>query len=437
MTAMGVAVIAGVATVTEREYAVLVREKENFVEERIRYVAPIMAAIAFKWAAILEPGATQILTWLVGRTLSLGRLADSIPYREFIEDVKKGADEPKFCPLRMTMPTLKKHLGWLTGNGFLHVYSIRSMRNGSENSPRMFEINCKKLISEGVPPLKNLGGSSYIYTYISFTDSFSFDGLAKANLLSPAFGAARVADPKTKQGVDVGGNVLAEPKKRRAAPDREDSIAGVVASATKTSMARRAGRAAAAPVEINCKNLQALIDVNMREYLPMVPRVIVTQKPLSVFAKRIKAANIDLAKFVTFMIREWSSIALQNRAAFNRDLSKARKGTPLPLVPDFNSMAYRLPYFITAYGNSMVTGTVGAAQDAKDQEIARLKAQLSNANKEAATVRQILRRKAASTSPQRPAAKPSPELRQALSNLLNDDWTPPKWEEGSEGNHGK
>lgn len=221
--------------------------------------------------------------------------------------------------------------------------------------------------------------------------------------------------------------MLATPKKARPVAARTDSVAVVLARHEAESSATKATRVQAAKDgDMTVKTLQALLDQGMRDYCPSLPRVIVTQKTFSVFKKRINAAGVELAPFVTYCLREWAALAAQNRAAFLKDPSKSQKGSPLPAAPNFTTLAYRLPYFIAAFANSLTSGGQASSKavDPKDIIIARLQAQLATAKADTKAIGSVLRRtrKPVETTTRGYAsnAKPAADL--------GDDWTPPPWE---------
>lgn len=221
--------------------------------------------------------------------------------------------------------------------------------------------------------------------------------------------------------------MLATPKKTRAAAPRMDSVAAVLSRHETQSSATKSERVQAAKDgDLSVKSLQALLDQGMSDYCPSLPRIIVTQKPFSVFKKRLAAAGIELAPFVTYCLREWGALAAQNRAAFLKDPSKTQKGTPLPAAPSFATLAYRMPYFIAAFANSLTTGGGAAAKtvDPKDLEIARLRAKLEASEQEKRTLGAVIRRtrKPEQTTTRGYSAKP------AASSGVPDDWVPPPWE---------
>lgn len=228
---------------------------------------------------------------------------------------------------------------------------------------------------------------------------------------------------------------LAVPKKPRVRLPHADSVAEVVEQKAVEATHRRATRIAQAKDgNLTVASVQALLDSAMKQYLPDLPRVIVTQKPFGLFRKRVLAASLDVAKLIEFSIREWPTLASQNRVAYMRNPDKASKGTPLPAAPTFSTFAYRLPYFIAAFANNRAT-PLSSAEDPKDKEIERLKRQLAQAKQDASSQAKTalrLRRKPPDSSS--PAS--SPQIRRASASSLDDDWVPPSWDDAG-GDHGR
>ena len=225
----------------------------------------------------------------------------------------------------------------------------------------------------------------------------------------------------------------------RPAP-RSDKIADVLDTLQGIHEKRQAERAAAAAAgRMTVKNVQSLLDKAMAEYLPELPRVMVSVKPLGVFKKRVASYGInDIEDLITFCIREWTTLAAQNRVAFIRNPDKARQGSPLPEAPSFTDLAYRLPYFMAAYRNqrAVITGKERTAtrESAQDAEIKRLKARLVEAEQEKQTMIGIVRRARAAQASHRGGQRPEPTpraTRRAPSTpaVIDENWTPPAWEE--------
>lgn len=227
---------------------------------------------------------------------------------------------------------------------------------------------------------------------------------------------------------------LAVPKKTRVRVAHVESAQEVVEVQAAQATYRKATRIAQAKGgDLTVASVQALLDASMQQYCPTLPRVIVTQKPFGMFRKRVIAAAVDVPKLIDFSIREWATLASQNRVAFLRNPEKANRGTPLPAAPTFNTFAYRLPYFIAAFANNRAAPLV-KAEDPKDKEIERLKRQLAQAKQDASAQAKAVLRVRRRPPDINPA--PPPEPRSAAATKLDDDWVPPSWEDGG-GNNGR
>lgn len=412
--------------VNQREFKDLTLDKERVVNSRLGYLQPLLMAISTKWIAQIEPTAVLILLWLAGRTLAYGKAAEQIPYREFIQEAETAdVDEVRFAPLPLSMNTLKKHIDALCDADFLTIYSIVELSSGAENRPRMFEINVKKLVGDacfdsntarvlsetGTPLPNHWGGSICINTSPSEIENKEINNEVR----SARFAAPRMVRVSTTPVGET--KMLAIPKKMKVRPAHHESIDAVIAAVSTRSTALRTARVAAVESgEVTVKSLQALLDKTMRDYLPGLPRLVVTQKPFSVFCKRVQASNINLATFVPFAIREWQTLAAQNRTATLRGIEKGRTiSEPLPPAPSFSTMAYRLPYFIAAFANNMTRG--GRTEQTVDHRDAVI----------ASLTKEVQQLKRSTPIRIRPAQKPILSAQESEDALM-DDWVPPKWE---------
>ncbi len=444
-------------TVGDREFTALVKDKEDIVNARTGYAAPLMAAIASKWIAVLPPSATLILIWLMGRTLAFGKAADRISQKEFITDLSQDGDEVHFAPLPLSTNSIRKHLKTLCDIDFINVFSVVAASSGAESQPRMYEINCKMLLDttelegrnvaflgdiegevaqetsqkraskrtrNGVPPTNGWEGCTYNIHTVGKPTSSPIYGLDKSNLLPPVSDAADLAGGSSTQGDNLYN--LPTPKKIRTAVTRPDSIREVLATAVGSSTARRADRAAATNFEINLKNVQACLDVSMKKYHPDLPRTMVTAKTLGVFKKRIVAAQIkDVAAFIDYIIMHWSMLAAQNRKAFVKDPTKASQGQPLPPAPSFMVIAYKLPYFIAVFSNNLMTGPGGKTSSPEAEEIARLRREVASLKEAKLAGEGIIRRMRTRPEPPPPPRQPAGKV----ENLIREEWAPPTWNE--------
>lgn len=466
-------------TVSAREFTVLAAEKENIDAARLDYFAPVMAALVARWVSEMDSGALSVLIWIAGRTLLHGKAADRISYQEFISGVV-DPDMVHIAPLPMTLNTVKKHVQRLCDDGFLNIYHCTSADGKALKDARMFEIDCKKILDPTelqarncrilVDPREISGGKSGENSggrgvkkrqamsnfdicpidniYINNIDNLSNNELDKSSFLSARCASPKVAlksiskneSPESPTPMLSTGRKKTPGRAARPAPWSSDKIADVLQTLQGIHERRQTERAAAAVAgQMTTKNVQSLIDKAMAEYLPELPRVIVSVKPLGVFKKRIASYGIkDIEDLIVFCVREWTTLAAQNRVAFIRNPDKARQGTPLPDAPSFTDLAYRLPYFIAAYRNqrAVITGKEKAVtrETAQEAEIKRLKARLAEAEQEKQTMIGIVRRAKAAQAARReetPPPAPRAARRTSIPAVIDDNWTPPEWEEDS------
>lgn len=212
---------------------------------------------------------------------------------------------------------------------------------------------------------------------------------------------------------------LAVPKRQRTSVQRSSSVAEVLEKQQARRVAVVATRVSAAESgELTVKSLQALLDTLMQKYHPSLPRMVVTQKPFAVMRRRIKESQLAVREFLEFALREWTTLATQNRMALLRNPDKAKKGSPLPEAPSFSNLAYRMPYFVAAFANNKSRSTSQIQADEKDAEIARLRSRVAAVEEERRVAVSLVRRR----------NRPLP----AITNRQDeedDGWTPPPWEQ--------
>lgn len=279
---------------------------------------------------------------------------------------------------------LLKHTGGGDGKGVCYSFTIASgvagrIINSMENKATRY---CD--ITEAVRCIRGFP-EAVVFSLLSSGRCSTQAEVVKWTWLSPAY--VRNAVRKLRKE----NLMLATPKIGRVRSETIETISAVV-NATKEKKAEIVAiRLASVSSGLTIPGLQELLNKAMKDYLPTLPRVVVTQKPFNVFRKRVIEAKIDVAKFIDFSIRSWTTLSSQSQRAYLRCQGN-RKGTPLPEAPTFSSFAYRLPYFLAAYANVLTRGgALGKNQDPYEAEIARLKAQLATSKQETAEARDLLR----------------------------------------------
>lgn len=417
----------------------LCHDKESVIHARVGYGVQVMLAITSRWMGDMDPASASVLFWLTARTVFLGREAERITLKQFVEGIS-DAEMVHAAPIRMSKPTLRRCLTDLCDKDFINIYRTGGTSSG-EHDARMFEINFKKVLGKDeVEPrisaslaqveaqiraekaskgVKNFAGGvknlsrSPIYKDIYNSVVIGSRGLDKSNLFPAGFTAPGLDGP-----VALGNTMLklAEPKKPRVVATRVENVRDILSSTRAKSESLRVARAAGAEVKSiakwEMKDIQAVVDKAMKETRPDYPRMIVTGKAFSVFRKRMKESGLtNVNEFVAWCISFWGIISERNRKAHAKKLGTGAGGTPIPNAPDFTALAYRLPYFIKVYAEGRASIESSTADNDESKEIKALKAQLAEARRENSAKDGMIRRMSS-----RPVEKPP-----ALKRLSRGD----------------
>lgn len=399
-------------TVTEREFLCMVVEREKIQAEIVGNVAPVMACITAKWLKILGPAKIAIMLFVLNRTVLSGKSAQRIAVSEFINGAKN--DDSIHCSgVGLGATVLRKHLRELCEQDFLTVYRTATELTGAEKEARMFEINCKKVVEDNELPSKNcqisrktekkvvenplrkttppLAETEGVYIYLF--NRFISTG-RDINISIPRIVSDSRANAESRSMFQI-----PKPKKPRTESPTYSSALEAIAAIQKRDTTARAARSARAtdklPHMIDRLELQALLDSTTMTYLPD-HRIVVTGKELGYFKKRLKeSAPTDMKSFLSWLVRYWSTLATQHRAAIRRNETRSTAGERgLPLVPDFATLTYRYPYFLKAYQNFQAEGKATVKEDTRDREVEQLKMQIQKKDDENKSMRTLIRRRA-------------------------------------------
>lgn len=474
--------------VDRRQFNSLIAEKEVEILAMCQYTPLVLAAYFTKWIAELDTQAQSVFLSLVSKTVVLGREAALLSMKHFTdayETTRRDGSIVCLGALNIVKNTIKNRLQWLSDNNFISTYCTGRGGKVSQNEPRLYEINLKRVLNydgctaenykkmldveqavvaekqsryleivanrchgmtpEGAKTAYRCHGMTpdpYIYTYIDYI--YPYLSLS-SNVVPTVFDASgdivnSVA--KTAKKSEQTLKSISIPKKPRSVATRIDSIAEVLKS-TKTKRtevaATRISQAAAGFITI--ASIQATLDNAMQEHHPKLPRLVVTTKAFGVLRKRLKSATVhNIPEFINYSIREWNLIAGRNRAAFLRNPTKTQQGSPLSPSPTFNEFAYKLPYFISVYSQNLSTPASGK-ESSGDDRVVRLQAQLDVERRENQNNREVIKRiRRVSTENTGTAVTNSGRLsgraihrdnapRQGTEvvDTFLDGWTPPTW----------
>lgn len=468
--------------VDRRQFNSLIAEKEVEILATCQYTPLIMAAYFTKWIADLDTQAQSVFLSLVSKTVVLGREAALLSMKHFTdayETTRRDGSIVYLGALNIVKNTIKSRLQWLSDNNFISTYCTGRGGKVSQNEPRLYEINFKRVLNydgctaenykkmldveqsvtaekqgrylemvanrcHGMTPdvskiaLRCHGMTpdpcntyiDYIYPYLSLS----------SNVVPTVFDASvdtgSFIDTTTKKSEQILKSI-STPKKPRVAATHVDSVSDVLKTVKTKRVEIAATRISQATAGVvTTASIQATLDSAMQEYHPKLPRLIVTAKAFGVLRKRLESATVqNIPEFINFSIREWNLIAGRNRAAFLRNPTKTQQGSPLSPSPTFNEFAYKLPYFISVYSQNLSTPANGKGTP-DDVRVARLQAQLDAERRDNQNNKDVIRRirrmptEAATTSRVSTYNQNTRNTSRGATDTkdLLGGWTPPAWQ---------
>lgn len=419
-------------TVNHREYLLLLQKKTHTDSSRIGFLQPLIEAITTDWLDSLKGAKLAALLFILNRTVLVGKAAQVIPFSEFDKGVVEGQN--KLCaPVGYSKNTVAAALKELESEGFLIVYRTLSGPAGVENEPRIFEIDCKKVLAnrpESDPTgFSSRGGGSkdWMPPNISIKDT-KRDSEEEINLFSPSPAGLR----------DQGKGVVMFGRKKTAAPatpkggyeSAEAAIAAINGKHSATQ-ARRITSAAARPAsQMTKEECQSILDKHTKA-LDLGYRLMVTQREFGFLKKRLaENGPKDFSDYARWVITYWGNIVAQNRRAITRDREKIVKAKPLPDAISFSDFTYRYPYLFKCYQSHLAGRAIDAVlEDPKDKTIKALTEKLKQAEQRAVSLQRV-RRPLVSSAPSRPAPRPAPLPRTPRPAVdLDDDVQFGKWDD--------
>jgi hypothetical protein len=444
--------------IDEREYKSILasRLRGNALLHRQYHTA--MHTLISRWANRFTPHQLMIVMFVLDRTFYHDKLSETVVFDQFLHGMQRQShDEMVFSGLNISLPTLLKQLKTLAEDDVLHVRACFGRDGKTEVKPRIYAINCKKLFNLNIADERNPmilrepkqkkqvehddSEGEIVQTKSSISLKVSKKVRQNGAQTPPKdFEGIYIHNTDTKVSI-VGGAALAEPR------TKIDPLA-VVAKMRQQRMERAATQrstrtATRASNPHGQANVQDMIDTAMHAYLPTLPRMVVAAKPLGVLKKRIAEAKIDMAEFIDWAVRYWTTTVSQHERA-NRgrigEGDRTHTHKPLPAAPDFTTMCYRFPYFASCYRSHLIAAASGHATSREEQlkqQVEKLKRTVTHVRQEAQGAhereRNLRRRVQATSAPAAPEARPTPtRIRRtpvAATALALDDDPLPTWEE--------
>jgi hypothetical protein len=374
--------------------------------------------------------------------------------------VLNDRDERVFNGLNMSKNTLVLHLKELVNGDFLHACACLAADGKTEIRPRLFAINCKKLfnldIADEENPMILREPKAKKVVEVAEDDQDNLAPSARKLLKTPK--KLAVEAPKNTPP-NLGGiytdnritKVIHFGDAAHAEHPKKVSIADALENLQATRAALKAQRPASRPTRTTRSaaaqsnnpysrvSVQGKLDELMQQYHPALPRVIVTDKALGVMRKRMADAGIERDDFLDWAIKMWMTTSQAHARGARRNIGEARRSyAPLPAAPDFNTLAYRLPYFLAAYRSYVQAERIGAAtnrEEMLERKVEKLERKVQSAQDEVRSAREreraVRRRPRVTEVPEEaPPVRPARIARRApVTTTLLDDDLPLAWDE--------
>lgn len=305
------------------------------------------------WSKEFSASEMQVLMFVIGRTLTFKKRAETIAFRHFLEGLEQGGEE--VCgPCGLKEKAIRAALKSLAGRGYLRIHAF--FQGNVESLWRIYEVDVDRILE--ISPMKssrNQRESGTNYPLLpKGTPPYSQRGPISSN-----------KESSTSTSVEVSAGLLPTPKRPRARKVADDcnqfadpaDLVKHIATKAQERRAERVSRASTTPTKRWTTNeVQALLD-KARERAEdagyTTPRVVVTARALPTLHKRMLAAQIaDPLAFFTWSLQHWGTIASANRRSKARQARETRTSSEaMSMAPNFNDLAYRLPYIVAFYND--------------------------------------------------------------------------------------
>lgn len=363
----------------QREYRELKGRLTKPDKEHFTTFTYVSAAIHRYWSDVFTASELQVLMFIVGRTLSFSKKAETIAFRHFLEGVEQDG-RPVCASCGLKEKAVRAALKSLVTRGYVHIHAF--FEGNVESLWRIYEVDLDKLLELSSMALDK-------------SSTQNSKNRARRPLLSkgtPPYSQrgpiSNIKESSTSTSVEVSAGLLPTPKKARAGKIADEcnqfenpaDLVKHLANKAQERRTARSTRASAMPTKRwSTLDLQALLD-KARERAEAAgystPRVIVTARPLPTLHKRMLAAEInDPLAFFTWTLQHWGTIASANRRSKARQAKETRTASEaMSMAPNFNDLSYRFPYIVAFYNDREQTAVNERRQvQQKEQKVERVR----------------------------------------------------------------
>lgn len=319
----------------------------------------------------------SVFLFILGRTLRYNKIAQAISTGQFINGVHNIDGVTLSRGTGLSLTTVRSSTAALSELGLIEAYRCGLESRGA---PTLYEINCKNLLGFAVfnektgMPIRELSTKR-----AQKNDEIRKDrGSKKQESPLPM-----VTREKNRSITQISKSSLSATRSAPAErPLSGRELVDQIQSKGRALRTSRIASAAAKPAHlVSREEMQAMLDQIMQMYHPDRPRVVITLKSFGMMRKQLKTHTLpDLQIFLDRTVANWTEIHSQHsrarsKQARNGDTSALKNA--LPAAFDFDTLAYRLSYFVKVFTTSRVNSTSKVRQDCEKDVVDQLKSELS------------------------------------------------------------
>lgn len=415
-------------------------------------------ALAKQGSGVLSTSAMCVMMFILGRTLAFRKKAEVITAQHFEKGVvdKDGVSISSGCGVSAS--TTRRAIKELSEAGFIRIHTFSDGKK--EQHARAYEVLTDKI--KAIADLesakkwvkrRSLSGQNYAKEGVKFTPSLPENGEKVPFLGCQNYHTKLYNDKSLYIGILSNDNIsqpaaatqeeemIPTPRKGRTPSKiaidckvRAKDIPAIVSAKHSTATSSRAEASRKVTTrKWTTQELQALLDkarANVQEAGVQVNRIVVVSKNIGVFHKRMLASEIpDALEFLEWVFRNWGKVANANKRAKARQTKiNQRTESVMALTPNFNDLAFRLPFIIALYNDSKAVDEI-EQQDKQEQR--------QQEERKIATRQQVIesRRKAAEERDRAEAVKAKRVTKRVTRKVARDiheedfDEELPEWKE--------
>lgn len=425
-------------TLDEREFVALTLQRCRHRKEVVALSAHALMATTSTLLHRLTGAELRLLIAVLSLTIGSGRVARAISINELCDGFKENDGSVVMGGTGLSVNTVRSAVRTLLQAGVLNVYR-EQRQDGSEVSPRIYEINFKALDpvfeSEltaicvetvatpyqklGVPPSQKLTPPSYIH--------MSDCRHSKSSTEVASYFSSPAVAVETQQGeTDVYVGKKASPVFASRPAGNAAAVAQAAIDKNRAKVSARATTASQAlPGGLTRDGMQALFD-KLYPQCGVQHRLMVTVKEFGFLRKTMKANPPgDLEAMLRFSLTYWPMLSQQNSRAVSKDGDKLVKKKSLPPAPHFSTFTYWYPYFLRAFQNHLAGRNSDTMKDEGDRKLAQVNSELERTRGMVTMLRrQNQQLKAAPAAPLQSISKPAVVRRRPVVS----DSELPAWE---------